>query len=81
MGKNHSKEIAELGSGSAPHPEEMKSIFTLRIGNAVSIEAVARTTPAGIVSVGVALGLAVLAFSALARARRNPAVDSRNSRR
>jgi hypothetical protein len=69
MGKNHSKEIAELGSGSAPHPEEMKSIFTLRIGNAVSIEAVARTTPAGIVSVGVALSLAVLAFSALARAR------------
>ncbi len=72
MGKNPAKEIAELGSGSAPHPEEMKSIFTLRIGNAVSIEAVARTTPAGVVSVGVALGLTVLAFSALARARRRP---------
>ncbi len=72
MGKNPSKEIAELGSGSAPHPEEMKSIFRLRIGNAFSIEAVARTTPAGIVSVGVTLGLAVLAFSALARARRKP---------
>jgi hypothetical protein len=74
MVKNHSKEIAELDVASAPHPEEMKSIFTLRIGNAVSIEAVARTTPAGVVSVGVALGLAVLAFSALARARRVPRV-------
>ncbi len=71
MGKNQSKEIVEFDSGAAPHPEEMKSTFALRIGDAISIDAAARTTPAGIVSVGVALGLAILAFSALARVRRS----------
>ena len=52
------------------HPEEMKSVVDLRIGNAVSLQAAARITPAGVVCVGIALSLAVLAFSALARARR-----------
>lgn len=53
-----------------PHPQEMKSTVELRIGRVISFQAVARTTPAGVVSVGIALSLAVLAFSALARARR-----------
>ena len=52
------------------HPEEMKSTVELRIGNAVLLKAAARATPAGVIGVGIALSLAVLAFSALARARR-----------
>jgi uncharacterized protein (TIGR03382 family) len=52
------------------HPEEMKSTVELRIGRLISLQAAARTTPAGVVSVGIAISLAVLAFSALARARR-----------
>jgi uncharacterized protein (TIGR03382 family) len=70
MGKHQSDEAPGFELAEAQHPEEMKSAVELRIGNAVSLRAVARTTPAGVVSVGVALCLAVLAFSALARARR-----------
>ncbi|WP_297296586.1 MYXO-CTERM sorting domain-containing protein [uncultured Methylovirgula sp.] len=68
MNKTLSEEISR--SELAPHPEEMKSTVELRIGRVFSLQATARTTPAGIVSVGIALSLAVLAFSALARARR-----------
>jgi hypothetical protein len=66
--------MAEEASSSelvpVQHPEEMKSTVELRIGRLISLQAAARTTPAGVVSVGIAISLAGLAFSALARARR-----------
>jgi hypothetical protein len=42
----------ELDSDSPPHPEEMKAEVELRIGDRTVVMATARTTPAGLISVG-----------------------------
>ncbi len=49
---------------SPTHPEEMKAAFNLRIGDKISLEGSARTTPAGIISAGITLStiLAALGF-------------------
>jgi hypothetical protein len=44
---------------AAPHPEEMKATFDLAIGNALSVKAAVRTTPAGLVAAAL-LAAAVL---------------------
>ena len=66
--QSHETAVSELTRIS--HPEEMKSVVDLRIGDTVSFQAAARMTPAGVVCIGIAFSLAILAFSALARARR-----------
>lgn len=52
------------------HPEEMKATYNLRLGKSISLEATARITPAGIVTLGVTTLLVALAFAALAPSRR-----------
>ncbi len=52
-------------SGAEPdapltHPEEMKAVFNLKIGDKISLQGSARTTPAGIISAGITLS-AILA--------------------
>jgi hypothetical protein len=47
------------------HPEEMKANYNLRIGKCISLQASARITPAGIVTIGVTTLLVALAFVAL----------------
>ena len=59
-----------LGDGSLPHPEKMKANIKLRIGHCVMIMATARTTPAGIVSVGVMISAIVLSAAVLVYAAR-----------
>lgn len=39
-------------STAAPHPEEMRGTVRFRIGSLVSIDATARATPAGLISLG-----------------------------
>jgi hypothetical protein len=39
-------------STAAPHPEEMRGTVRFRIGNSVSIDATARATPAGLITLG-----------------------------
>ncbi|HEY1863842.1 MAG TPA: hypothetical protein VGG77_09165 [Roseiarcus sp.] len=58
-------------SAAAPHPEEMRGTVRFRIGNWVSIDATARATPAGLIT----LGLLVTAIAAplLIAGRRNRA--------
>ena len=53
---------------NAPHPEEMKATFDLAIGNAVSVKAAVRTTPAGLVAA--ALLAAAVLFPAASLAKR-----------
>ena len=53
---------------AAPHPEEMKATFDLAIGNAVSVKAAVRTTPAGLVAA--ALLAAAVLFPAASLAKR-----------
>lgn len=47
------------------HPEEMKTIFDLRIGKSFSLQGSARVTPAGIVTAGITFSLAALAWTLL----------------
>jgi hypothetical protein len=60
----------DLGSDSPPHPEEMKAKVELRIGDRTVVMATARTTPAGLVSVGVMIGAILLSVAALVHTAR-----------
>jgi hypothetical protein len=52
------------------HPEEMKATYNLRVGKSISLQASARITPAGVVTIGITTLLVALAFSALRSRRR-----------
>lgn len=58
------------GSDSPPHPEEMKAMVELRIGERTVISATARATPAGLVSVGVMIAAILLSTAALVHTAR-----------
>jgi hypothetical protein len=45
-------ELALDRSAAAPHPEEMRGTVRFRIGNSVTIDATARATPAGLITLG-----------------------------
>jgi len=60
----------DLGSNPPPHPEEMKARVKLRIGKRTVVLATARTTPAGLVSVGVMVAAILLSAAALVRTAR-----------
>ena len=60
----------DLDSDSPPHPEEMKAKVELRIGNRTVVMATARTTPAGLVSVGVMVAAILLSVAALVHTAR-----------
>jgi hypothetical protein len=57
---------------AAPHPEEMKSVVELRIGNRVVLHVTGRATPAGLIGVGVAVSSVILSIAALIWAARRP---------
>jgi hypothetical protein len=60
----------ELGSDSPPHHEEMKAKVELRIGDRTVVMATARTTPAGLISVGVMVAAILLSVAALVHTAR-----------
>jgi hypothetical protein len=49
---NQPDQIILDASTAAPHPEEMRGSVRLQIGNSVTIDATARATPAGLVTLG-----------------------------
>ncbi len=51
------------------HPEEMQATVDLRIGNAVSIKATARATPAGLVAAALVISAVVIPLVWLFRTR------------
>jgi hypothetical protein len=62
-------QLSDLSQASEPdapltHPEEMKAVFNLKIGDKISLQGSARMTPAGVVSGGIALSaiLAAIGF-------------------
>jgi len=56
---------------SAPtHPEEMKAVFNVKIGNSLSMQSSARMTPAGLIALGLAISATLLAVAAVVRASR-----------
>ena len=48
------------------HPEEIKSVFDLRLGKHVTLQGSARITPAGVISAGIAVAVMTLALGYLA---------------
>ena len=53
---------------AAPHPDEMRVEVELRTGRATVLRASARTTPAGLVSVGILVSAILLSTAVLVRA-------------
>jgi len=56
------------------HPEEIKSVFDLRVGKHITLQGSARITPVGVISAGIAVAAMTLALGYLAassRRRRN----------
>lgn len=53
-----------------PHPEELRASAALRLGDRIAFEAKARTTPAGIVAIGVTVAAILVATAVLVRAAR-----------
>jgi hypothetical protein len=54
------------------HPEEIRASVKFRIGNSVSLNAMVRMMPAGLVTIGVMVATLVLSIAALVRAIRRP---------
>jgi len=61
---------AVSGNDAPLHPEEMKARVRLRIGKRVLVTATARTTPAGLISVGVMVAAILLSAAALVHTAR-----------
>ena len=55
---------------SITHPEEMKAVFNLRVGDKISLQGSARMTPAGVVSAGVTATAIIAAIGFLVWAAR-----------
>ena len=56
----------EPSRGVPSHPEEIKSVFDLRVGKHITLQGSARITPAGVISTGIAVAAMTLAFGYLA---------------
>ena len=60
----------DLSPTVPPHPEEIKSVFDLRLGKHVTLQGSARITPAGVISAGIAVAVMTLALGYLAASSR-----------
>lgn len=56
----------EPSTAVSPHPEEIKSVFDLRLGKNMTLHASFRITPAGVISTGIAVAAMALALGYLA---------------
>ena len=63
--------VQEEPSPAVPsHPEEIKSVFDLRVGKHITLQGSARITPAGVISTGIAVAAMALALGYLASSMR-----------
>ncbi|QWW68203.1 hypothetical protein [Rhizobium sp. WYJ-E13] len=56
----------EPSTAVSSHPEEIKSVFDLRLGKNMTLHAGFRITPAGVISTGIAVAAMALALGYLA---------------
>ncbi len=56
----------DLSDAPPSHPEEIKSVFDLRVGENIAMHASFRITPAGVISTGIAVAAVAFAFGYLA---------------
>jgi hypothetical protein len=52
------------------HPEEFKATYDYRIGRSIRLQGTARMTPAGLVTLAIAVSSILLSTAALVRAKR-----------
>jgi hypothetical protein len=57
-------------AAASAHPEEIRARVRFRVGKSVSLNATARTTPAGLVAAGVMVAAIILSVAAVVRASR-----------
>lgn len=63
--------VQEEPSPAVPsHPEEIKSVFDLRVGKHITLQGSARITPAGVISTGIAVAAMALALGYLTSSMR-----------
>lgn len=55
----------EFSSDAPTHPEEIKSVFDLRVGKHITLQGSARITPAGVICTGIAVAAMALSFGYL----------------
>ncbi|MDB5411696.1 MAG: hypothetical protein JWR10_31 [Rubritepida sp.] len=68
-----SPHAGDATSLAAPtHPEEMKATFAIRFGSSGTLEATARCTPAGLVTVGIMVSSILLSVASVIWAARRP---------
>jgi len=60
----------EKSTAAGAHPEEIKSVFDLRLGKHITLQGSARITPAGVISAGIAVAAMTLALGYLAASTR-----------
>ncbi|TIS79417.1 MAG: hypothetical protein E5W94_05515 [Mesorhizobium sp.] len=60
----------ELSPEVPSHPEEIKSVFDLRVGKHITLQGSARITPAGVICTGIAVAAMTLALGYLASSTR-----------
>ena len=65
-------EQSQAGIETVSHPEEMKGSVEARLGN-VTLRAAGHTTPAGVISTGIALTAVILAVAAVVWVSNRPA--------
>ena len=58
-------EPEKIATVAPSHPEEIKSVFELRVGRHISLQGSARITPAGVISTGIAVAAMTLALGYL----------------
>ena len=55
-------------AGTSAHPEELRATVDLRVGDRVRLAAAARTTPAGLMAVGLMVSSILMAVALVVRA-------------
>ncbi|MBW6423297.1 hypothetical protein KX729_17710 [Rhizobium sp. XQZ8] len=64
-------DMQEEHSSAVPmHPEEIKSVFDLRVGKHISLQGSARITPVGVLSTGIAVAAMAVGLGYLAASLR-----------
>jgi hypothetical protein len=65
-----SAQIVRHGGNAPAHPEEIRATLKLRLGKRGRVNAMLRTTPAGLVTAGLMTAAIFLSIAALVRAAR-----------
>jgi len=60
----------EPSTAVSSHPEEIKSVFDLHVGNNITLHGSFRITPAGVISTGIAMAAVALAVGYLTSSMR-----------